>query len=419
MDITDLRKQRGLVIARDHRAKIKTIVDTMFLVPSMSGSGGYLVDIEKGSCSCPDFSSWGANGNPNGHVCKHLHAVIVLTSEVAMPDGSTVMATKKITIARDHRAQTAAKRKEKVRVQKLLGTLVQCIEPIPYKGNGRPALPIGAVIYGAAMKVYTNQSGRLATPDIEWCRELGLVERVPSFNSIYRYMESPTVTPILQLLVAEAAAPLALLETNCVYAADSTGFTTTAYRGWQEDKPGSKLKRRKEYRKSHVIAGTHTQGVMFCEPTLGSVGDSPLLRNVLLPGLAKRHPIKKVLADAGYLAKENAEAIALVGAVPFIDFRDNCIGSDGPEAWNRMWHHFYADVNDYKRHYNERVGVERVFQMVKERWGDRLYARTLTAQFNEILLKFLCHNLAQINYAIEKFGIEPKFDRIFTVSEAA
>jgi hypothetical protein len=266
------------------------------------------------------------------------------------------MARKKITIKRDYRGQTAAQIKEKARVQKLLSTLVKCIPPTPYKGNGRPPLPIGAVVYGAAMKVYSNASGRLAMQDIEWCKELGLIERVPSFNSIYRYMESPTMTPLLQMLVAESAAPLAVCETECVYGVDATGFTTTSYRGWQTDKPGSKLKRRKAYLKGHVIAGIHTHAVMFCEPSPGGDGDSPFLRNVLLPRVAARHPIKKVLADAGYLAKENAEAIAAVGAVPFIDFRDNCIGSDGPEAWNRMWNHFNAERNDYKDHYRERAG---------------------------------------------------------------
>lgn len=413
MDVNpDFRQMRGLAIVREKGGQIRTIVETLFLVPSQSNSGGYLVDKAKGSCTCPDFSEWGP-----GHRCKHLWAVLVLTREVEMPDGTTVVAKKKITIKRNWRAHTAASRHEKARVQTLLHALCQCIKQPPYKGNGRPPLPLSAVVYGAAMKVYCNASGRNAETDIEWCREKGFVETVPSFNSIYRYLESPKMTPLLQVMIAESASPLAACETEKQYAVDATGFATTVYGGWFEHKHGATQKRRKaKYLKSHVIAGTHTHAVMYVEPTEGHVQDSPLLP-LLVEKTAERHSIAEVSGDAGYLSKVNAEAIAKVHAVPFISFKDNSTGSKGPEAWMKMWAHFTTEKDDYMKRYHRRSNVETVFQMVKQRWGDSLSSRTLTAQFNEILLKYLCHNLACLNMAIENFGIEPKFNRVFGLPE--
>jgi hypothetical protein len=51
--------------------------------------------------------------------------------------------------------------------------------------------------------------------------------------------------------------------------------------------------------------------------------------------------------------------------------------------------------------------------MVKTKFGERLKSRVLTAQYNEILLKFLSHNLSCLAMACVTLGIEPKFDRLF------
>lgn len=54
--------------------------------------------------------------------------------------------------------------------------------------------------------------------------------------------------------------------------------------------------------------------------------------------------------------------------------------------------------------------------MVKFRFGERLKSRGLTAQYNEILLKYLCHNLSCLAVAIDTLGIEPRFQRLFAVT---
>jgi len=61
------------------------------------------------------------------------------------------------------------------------------------------------------MKVYTGMSGRRATTDIKACADAGHIERAPHYNSLFNYFEKPEMTPLLQALIEDSAAPLAAL----------------------------------------------------------------------------------------------------------------------------------------------------------------------------------------------------------------
>ena len=47
--------------------------------------------------------------------------------------------------------------------------------------------------------------------------------------------------------------------------------------------------------------------------------------------------------------------------------------------------------------------------MVKAKFGSNVRAKTPTAQVNEALLKFLCHNIVVLVQSIYELGIEPAF----------
>jgi transposase len=342
---------------------------------------------------------------------------LIISHKVEMPDGSTVVTEKCITYKRDWSKYNDGQCDEKGHVQVLLRSLCDGIVQPPYAGNGRPRLPLGDIIYGATTKVFTGKSARRAKGDIEECHKLGHLEAVPSFNSVFRYMEDPAITPLLQVLIAESAEPLVACETEQQYAVDATGFATGVYGGYCENKH-EKQKRRAKYIKAHVIAGTHTHVVTYVEPTEGHVNDCRILPKLVAES-ASRYPMAEVSADKGYLSKLNAEVIAKYGAVPYISFKDNSKGRAGPKAWRAMWHHFEAERDDYLAHYHRRSNVETVFHMVKAKFGERLKSRTLTAQYNEILLKYLCHNLSCLAMAIHTLGLDPKFERLFASKEAA
>ncbi len=59
--------------------------------------------------------------------------------------------------------------------------------------------------------------------------------------------------------------------------------------------------------------------------------------------------------------------------------------------------------------YHQRSNVETTFAMVKAKFGGSVRAKTPTAQVNEALLKFLCHNIVVLIQSIYELGIAPAF----------
>jgi hypothetical protein len=241
----DARQARGLALVQSKRAKIKHVSGSRWLVPSATNaSGGYVVDAEQNSCSCPDHEDRGVR-------CKHLFAVAYLRQEITLPDGAVVVTEKRVTYTQNWPRYNAAQCEEKDRVQLLLRGLCDGIAQ-PEQTNGRPRLPLADVVYGATMKVYTTMSGRRATSDIRACADKGLVAKAPSYNSLFRYLEREDMAPLLKTLVQEAALPLKAIETT--FAIDSTGFATNTFARWFDEKYGGE-KKCQRWVKAHAQVG--------------------------------------------------------------------------------------------------------------------------------------------------------------------
>lgn len=239
----DTRQKRGFAIATRQAKLVRAAVGGKWIVPSQSAnSGGYVVDPAERTCSCPDHETRAVK-------CKHMWAVEFVQKEtvrktVTNKDGSQtvteVTREKRVTYAQHWPSYNAAQCEEKDTVELLLRRLCEGVVQPPYKGNGRPSLALSDVIYGAVMKVYTTFSGRRATSDLRACEDKGFFDKAaPSYNSIFRYLEKPEMTPILKGLVEESAAPLAAIETN--FAPDGTGFSTCTYRRWFDAKYGKEM----------------------------------------------------------------------------------------------------------------------------------------------------------------------------------
>ena len=82
---------------------------------------------------------------------------------------------------------------------------------------------------------------------------------------------------------------------------------------------------------------------------------------------------------------------------------------DKTGLWSLLFHFFKYHEEEFYEHYHKRSNSETVFSMVKSKFGERLRSKTKAAQVNELLLKFLCHNLCVIVQSIFELGIEPAF----------
>ena len=74
-----------------------------------------------------------------------------------------------------------------------------------------------------------------------------------------------------------------------------------------------------------------------------------------------------------------------------------------------MWHYYQFQREEFLTHYHKRSNAETTFHMVKAKFGGSVRAKTPTAQVNEALLKFLCHNVVVLIQSIYELGIEPMF----------
>jgi transposase len=398
-DALDARQQRALALVASKRQHIKHVSGARWLVPSQTDGGGYVVDVDAGTCSCPDHEERGTK-------CKHIYAVLHIRQEVTLPDGATVTTEARITYSQDWPAYNAAQCEEKHRVELLLRALCDGIVQPPYPGRGRKPALIADVVYAAAMKVYGTMSGRRSTTDIRACADRGLVEKAPAYNTLFKYAERAELEPLLKTLVHESAAPLRALETT--FATDSTGFATSTYARWFDEKHGGE-KRCQRWIKLHAQVGTVTNVIASVEATESGVGDAVMLTPLLNSSVARGFNVRELSADKAYLSNDNLTAIEAANAVPYIPLKANSRPTGKSAAWRRLYHTFEARNDEFLAHYHQRSNVESTFSMVKRKFGASVRAKAFPAQVNEVLLKCLCHNLSVLVHAIHELGIEPAF----------
>lgn len=394
------RKQKGQEIARSHRLKHQR--NGLWLVPSQSHGGSYIVDLDDLSCTCPDHELRG-----HAHICKHRWAVEFARHRVTTPDGEVVTETMRVTYRQDWPTYNAAQCSEKDQVQVLLRALCDGVRNPVQEGRGRRRAPLNDVLFAAIMKTYVNMSGRRATSDLRVCQERGFLGKVPPYNTIFDYMERSETTPILKSLLRISATPLAGVETT--FAIDATGFGSTTYDRWYDHKYGRKLKTA-HWVKLHAICGVSTQVITTAEVTEAEKNDSPLLPQ-LVRETAETFTMERISADKGYLAVSNLEAIEAVGAEPLVCFKANS-KSRGAAVWRRAYHAFAYNREEWLTKYCVRSQIESVFSSVKRCFGSSVSSKNETAMYNEVLAKCICHNLSCLVHAMHKLGLDPTFSRL-------
>jgi transposase len=411
-DGIEVRKQRGLEIAA--RSKVTRRNNGSWSVPSQSGPHHYTVEMGMfPHCNCADHELRRCR-------CKHIAAVQYTIEREQHLDGTeTVTETLKISQAVPRRtygqnwpAYNAAQVNEKAKFQILLRDLCSEIEK-PAQTMGRPRLPLADMAFSVAFKVYSTVSGRRFACDLQGAFEKGYISRLPSYNSVFDYFESPSLTPILNDMIIKSSLPLREVETD--FAVDATGVSTSRFDNWFKAKYG-KDHIKHEWRKMHLICGVKTNIVTAVQVGGAYSNDCPYLRP-LVAETAKSFNIQEVSADKGYISRDNLDAVVEVGAKPFIPFKSNHRSDwnvyksreDRSTTWTKMFH-FYSYCRDqFLHHYHKRSNVESTFMAIKAKFGDSVRSRTPVAQTNEILCKVLCHNICVVIQSTYELGIQPQF----------
>jgi transposase len=369
-------------------------------VPSQTGNGSYRVSANADRCTCPDHETRAVR-------CKHILAVS-FTMRRESQQGGTYQVTEeavKVTYTQQWSAYNRAQCEEGDRFVSLLADLCSGVVQPPYKGTGRPPIPLADAVFSTVYKVYSRFSSRRFTSDLHGAYERGLIAHQPHFNSVNLYMRNPAVTPVLQELITLSALPLRTVETD--FAIDSSGFSTSRFVRWFNKKYGREVDNR-EWIKLHLMCGVRTNVVTSAEVSGWSANDTNFFRP-LVAAAAPHFQIAEVSADKAYLSHANVDAVANLGAVPFIPFKANTVAPTGDSAWARMYHVFAFDRETFLRHYHRRSNVETVFSMIKGKFGDSVLSKSDTGQMNEVLAKVLAHNICVVIGAIHELGIDARF----------
>src|SRR5262249_24224318 len=128
----------------------------------------------------------------------------------------------------------------------------------------------------------------------------------------------------------------------------------------------------------------------------------------LIKETARYFEIDEVSADKAYASLENFEAIAECGGEGFIAFKSITTGGVGG-MFEKAFHYFQFNQEDYVARYHKRSNVESTFSAVKRKFGDSVLSRSDAGMVNEVLCKFLCHNLTCLIQEQETLGIVPVF----------
>jgi transposase len=395
------REQRGLVIAALCKLTQK---DGHWIVPSQSATDKrYVVDLAHETCSCPDHQE-------NGFKCKHLYAAEFTVKREMGKDGTitetkTLTFTEKKTYTQDWPAYNLAQTTEKHRLQVLLHDLCRGVPDFPRKNDrGRKPVRAADAVFAACFKVYSTVSTRRFSCDLQDAYAKGYVSQPIHYNSICAYLENPELMPRLNALITQSSLPLKVVETD--FATDSTGFSTSRFVRWFDEKYGV-TRTSHDWVKVHIACGVKTNVVTAVEIKGREANDSPMLPG-LMKATAKNFNVKEVSADKAYSSIENLETVAEMGATPYIPFKVSATGGAGG-LWEKFYHYYQYNKPEFLQHYHKRSNVESTFSMIKAKFRDHIRSRSDIAMVNEVLCKLLCHNICCVIQSQCELGIEPVF----------
>lgn len=391
--IGDTRVERAREIIKNPYA-IKKISDTMYEVWSQTLMGAYCVSMPDGkkewACDCPDHIK-------NNVKCKHIYA-LELYLKAKFPNKRAPV------VKREWKEYNLAQMNEIGRFDELVRELVTII-PEEKQTMGRPRLDIRDQYFCAIQKVYSQLSSRRSQTLLYRAEDNDHIEHAPHFNAVSKFLNREDVTPTLMHLIRMSAAPLADIEKD--FAIDSSGFRTTTYSSWCEEKHGKS--KQNIWLKAHICTGVTSNIITDVRVTGGHSADTKEFKG-LVEGTRETFDIREVSADKGYLSHEHYQFVSDIGAQAYIAFKENTKSSArGCPAWIKAFHHFHGNKEDFLKHYHKRSNVETTFMAIKRKFGETLKSKNKTAQVNELLCKILAYNITVLINCMYTRNVVPEF----------
>jgi transposase len=398
----ELRELKALELAARSRIAFD---GKAWLVPSQtSPSTKYRVTLgDAPTCECDDHQT-------HGKSCKHIIAAKLVCARDhngEQPVIAVGAAPKRPTYRQDWAKYNTAQMTEKKRFQVLLAELCRGVAdpPQPPGKPGRKPISMADMVFASVLKVYTTFSSRRFACDLADAHAAGHLTQLMHSVRVCAYLENPLLTPVLEGLIVRSSVPLKSVET--VFAPDSTGFSTSRFVRWFDEKYGAE-RSGKAWVKAHAICGVKTNVVTAVQIGGPHDGDSPMFKP-LVEQTAVNFKVDAVPADKAYLSHDNLALVNSLGGTAYVPFKSNSLQGEAGTLWEKMYLYYNLHREDFLRKYHQRSNAESTFSMVKAKFRDHVRSRTEVAMKNEVLCKFLAHNICVVHQSHIELGIEPVF----------
>lgn len=282
---------------------------------------------------------------------------------------------------------------EELFINQLTKIINKLPEPWFVDPRGKPHLP-RVVLMCLILKIfwvctYEGVEAKLKVNKALLC-SLWNVDRLPTHSVIHEAMSLTStkyLRSILRLTFRRTIKKLKL-------APDSSGFSTTNRSIWFDIRIKAKNKR-KDCIKLHIIVDIDRGYVLDFYITNYRKNDCPILKKLL----RDIKFLKKLVADAGYLSRENCILVGERNGKPYIWVKKHCTKKPkNAVEWKVMVNCFVKHKGAFRKAYHCRSFVEAVFSSIKKRWGDKLKSIKRWLQRKELTIKVICYNIKEFLY---------------------
>ena len=395
----DMRELKALELAARSRIAFD---GKAWSVPSQnSATVRYIVTLKPPACTCEDYAL-------RLQPCKHVMAAKLVDERENGNNAPEIKADEvpvRPTFKQNWKLYNQAQFTEKHRFQELLFDLCKNLPDPPGAKTGRKKARMRDMVFSSAFKVFSTVSSRRFGGDLKDAHARGHLTNLMNPISVCAYLESESMTPVLEELIVRSSLPLKAVETS--FAPDSTGFSTSRFVRGFDEKYGCERSGH-DWVKAHAITGVKTNIVTAVRIEERSAGDCPQFKP-LVEQTAKNFKIDTITADKAYLSRENLELAESIGAAAFIPFKSNNIPGEAGSLWEKAFFYYQFKREEFLKKYHARSNVESTFSMIKAKFRDHVRSRTDRAMKNEVLCKFLCHNIVVVHQSMVELGIEAEF----------
>jgi transposase len=233
----------------------------------------------------------------------------------------------------------------------------------------------------------------------------------PSYKALERAYEDPAVVGLLNEVFFLTQRPVQGLEDS--FAVDGTCFPATIKQNWESAKEEflKKPNGRRVFEKTIIACGTTFKIIAgFAVTSTPHAHDSPYLKPLLTQIRELYEDVKLVVADSGFLSRENCKAITELEAKPRIMPKGNVsMKAKGVKAWRDMLREFTEQTQAWLRDYHTRSISETIPSTMKRTNPTPIRKKLIIRRTVELLARICIYNIRQLTYLKYTHNIQLNF----------